>query len=74
MSQVRLAADAYLVCLHHALTTEKEEVMGLLVGEFSKVKCVCCLQMKFTNKKVLRVIIEKGVFDSNHVFHQGFTS
>ncbi|XP_050696092.1 lys-63-specific deubiquitinase BRCC36-like isoform X2 [Eriocheir sinensis] len=42
VSQVRLAADAYLVCLHHALTTEKEEVMGLLVGEFSKGKDVVC--------------------------------
>ena len=37
VSQVRLAADAYHVCLHHALTTEKEEVMGLLVGTFSEV-------------------------------------
>lgn len=37
VSSVRLAADAYLVCLHHALTTEKEEVMGLLVGQFSEV-------------------------------------
>lgn len=37
MSRVQLASDAYLVCLHHALTTEGEEVMGLLVGEFSKV-------------------------------------
>ena len=30
---VDLAADAYLTCLTHALTTEKEEVMGLLLGE-----------------------------------------
>lgn len=37
VSSVRLAADAYLVCLHHALTTEKEEVMGLLVGQYSEV-------------------------------------
>lgn len=32
---VELTADAYLVCLAHALTTEKEEVMGLLLGEVS---------------------------------------
>ena len=32
---VDLAADAYLTCLTHALTTEKEEVMGLLLGEVS---------------------------------------
>ncbi|KAK4322845.1 hypothetical protein Pmani_006429 [Petrolisthes manimaculis] len=36
VSQVRLAGDAYLVCVHHALTTEKEEVMGLLVGQFNE--------------------------------------
>lgn len=32
---MELTADAYLVCLAHALTTEKEEVMGLLLGEVS---------------------------------------
>ncbi|XP_047501152.1 lys-63-specific deubiquitinase BRCC36-like [Penaeus chinensis] len=42
VSSVRLAADAYLVCLHHALTTEKEEVMGLLVGQFSEGNEVTC--------------------------------
>lgn len=30
---VELSSDAYLVCLSHALSTEKEEVMGLLMGE-----------------------------------------
>jgi len=43
VSSVRIAADAYLVCLHHALTTEKEEVLGLLVGQYTEgtdgVKC-----------------------------------
>ena len=33
VSLVELEADAYLTCLTHALTTEKEEVMGLLLGE-----------------------------------------
>ena len=33
VSQVLLSADAYLVCLSHALSTEKEEIMGLLIGE-----------------------------------------
>ncbi|XP_064096832.1 lys-63-specific deubiquitinase BRCC36-like isoform X2 [Macrobrachium nipponense] len=42
VSSVKLAADAYLVCLHHALTTEKEEVMGLLVGQFSEGSDVTC--------------------------------
>ena len=30
---VKIEADAYMVCLTHALTTEREEVMGLLIGE-----------------------------------------
>ena len=38
VSVVELAADAYLTCLTHALTTEKEEVMGLLLGEVSSVQ------------------------------------
>ena len=36
VNSVELTADAYLVCLTHALSTEKEEVMGLLLGEVSK--------------------------------------
>ena len=31
--RVQLSADAYLVCLTHALSAEKEEVMGVLLGE-----------------------------------------
>ena len=31
--KVQLSADAYLVCLTHALSAEKEEVMGVLLGE-----------------------------------------
>ncbi|KAH8028263.1 hypothetical protein HPB51_014218 [Rhipicephalus microplus] len=33
--RVNLSADVYMVCLSHALSTEKEEVMGLLIGEVS---------------------------------------
>ncbi|KAK6194414.1 hypothetical protein SNE40_000051 [Patella caerulea] len=33
VSSVHLEADAYLVCITHALSTEREEVMGLLIGE-----------------------------------------
>ena len=32
---VYLASDVYLVCLTHALSTEKEEIMGLLIGDVS---------------------------------------
>ncbi|KAK9744223.1 JAB1/Mov34/MPN/PAD-1 ubiquitin protease [Popillia japonica] len=33
LNNVILSADVYAVCLQHALTTEKEEIMGLLIGE-----------------------------------------
>ncbi|KRT79452.1 hypothetical protein AMK59_8513, partial [Oryctes borbonicus] len=33
LNKVILSADVYAVCLQHALTTEKEEIMGLLIGE-----------------------------------------
>jgi BRCA1/BRCA2-containing complex subunit 3 len=32
---VHLSAEAYIVCLTHALSTEKEEIMGLLIGDIS---------------------------------------
>lgn len=37
---VHLESDAFLVCLNHALSTEKEEVMGLCIGEVSRSFCV----------------------------------
>jgi hypothetical protein len=30
---VFVSTEAFLVCMSHALTTEKEEVMGLLLGD-----------------------------------------
>jgi BRCA1/BRCA2-containing complex subunit 3 len=38
LSCVYLVADVYMVCLQHALSTEKEEVKGLLIGEVRIVK------------------------------------
>lgn len=35
MQAVHLESDAFLVCLNHALSTEKEEVMGLCIGELN---------------------------------------
>uniref|UniRef100_A0A2R8ZNU8 Lys-63-specific deubiquitinase n=1 Tax=Pan paniscus TaxID=9597 RepID=A0A2R8ZNU8_PANPA len=32
---VHLESDTFLVCLNHALSTEKEEVMGLWIGELN---------------------------------------
>ena len=31
--KVKIQADAFMVCLTHALSTDREEVMGLLIGE-----------------------------------------
>ncbi|CAB4009790.1 lys-63-specific deubiquitinase BRCC36-like [Paramuricea clavata] len=31
--KVKIQADAFMVCLAHALSTDREEVMGLLIGE-----------------------------------------
>lgn len=39
VTRVRLNSDVYLVCLSHALVTEEEEVMGLLIGEIDE-NCV----------------------------------
>ena len=35
--KVHLSADAYLACLTHVLSAEKEEVMGVLLGEVSNM-------------------------------------
>ncbi|XP_064615336.1 lys-63-specific deubiquitinase BRCC36-like [Liolophura sinensis] len=36
VEKVYLESDAYMVCLTHALSTEREEVMGLLIGEIDE--------------------------------------
>lgn len=43
VNSVELTADTYLVCLTHALSTEKEEVMGLLLGEMknNRIAHIC---------------------------------
>ena len=35
VNKVALTADAMMTCLVHALSTEREEIMGLLVGELT---------------------------------------
>lgn len=39
---VELCSDVYQVCLTHALSTEKEEVMGLLMGEVCYTWTLVC--------------------------------
>ena len=36
LKHVVISADAYMVCLTHALSTEKEEIMGLCIGEIDE--------------------------------------
>ena len=31
--EVKLANDVYRCCFHHALSSQAEEVMGILIGE-----------------------------------------
>uniref|UniRef100_A0AAY4BMU2 MPN domain-containing protein n=1 Tax=Denticeps clupeoides TaxID=299321 RepID=A0AAY4BMU2_9TELE len=40
VSAVHLESDAFLVCMNHALSTEKEEVMGLCIGEVNTSRIV----------------------------------
>lgn len=40
VSSVHLESDAFLVCMNHALSTEKEEVMGLCIGEVEESRLV----------------------------------
>ncbi|XP_006876903.1 PREDICTED: lys-63-specific deubiquitinase BRCC36 isoform X2 [Chrysochloris asiatica] len=55
---VHLESDAFFVCLNHALSTEKEEVMGLCIGELnddtrSDSKCACAgTEMRTVGEKV----------------------
>ncbi|XP_005091457.1 lys-63-specific deubiquitinase BRCC36 isoform X2 [Aplysia californica] len=37
---VNLESDVYLVCLTHALSTEREEIMGLLIGEVDEERAL----------------------------------
>ncbi|CAL1530581.1 unnamed protein product [Lymnaea stagnalis] len=38
LKSVSIESDVYLVCLTHALTTEREEIMGLLIGEVDEMR------------------------------------
>lgn len=42
LNKVLLSSDVALVCMQHALSTEKEEIMGLLIGEVSYVMIFEC--------------------------------
>jgi hypothetical protein len=39
LRKVHVQSDVYAVCTMHALTTEREEIMGLLLGDISVNTC-----------------------------------
>jgi len=53
LTLVELSSDAYLVCITHALTTEKEEVMGLLLGDIERNKSTGQNIAKITSVSIL---------------------
>ncbi|KAG5867766.1 hypothetical protein JTB14_012383 [Gonioctena quinquepunctata] len=61
LSRVILNADVYSICVQHALTTEKQEIMGLLVGEVDDEKCIshisACVILHRSDKQPDRVEI-----------------
>ncbi|XP_071450171.1 lys-63-specific deubiquitinase BRCC36-like [Hetaerina americana] len=57
---VCMSANVYVVCLQHALSTEKEEVMGLLIGEIdvdAKAKISAVVMLRRSDKSKDRVEI-----------------
>uniref|UniRef100_A0A8C0QXT8 Lys-63-specific deubiquitinase n=1 Tax=Canis lupus dingo TaxID=286419 RepID=A0A8C0QXT8_CANLU len=55
---VHLESDAFLVCLNHALSTEKEEVMGLCIGEVSRAPRESDSKFTYTGTEI-RTVAEK---------------
>ncbi|CAG9860829.1 unnamed protein product [Phyllotreta striolata] len=61
LKKVNLSADVYSVCIQHALTTEKQEIMGLLIGEVNEEERVsnisACVILHRSDKQPDRVEI-----------------
>ncbi|XP_064211341.1 lys-63-specific deubiquitinase BRCC36 [Tribolium castaneum] len=61
LKKVVLSSDVYTACFQHALTTEKEEVMGLLIGEVNEQSCIsyisACVILHRSDKQPDRVEI-----------------
>uniref|UniRef100_A0A8B9L5B6 BRCA1/BRCA2-containing complex subunit 3 n=1 Tax=Astyanax mexicanus TaxID=7994 RepID=A0A8B9L5B6_ASTMX len=68
VSAVHLESDAFLVCMNHALSTEKEEVMGLCIGEFP-ITSVVCLKAYYTISIFIDAITLPPQVDTNRIVH-----
>lgn len=57
LNKVLLSTDVTLACVQHALSTEKEEIMGLLIGEVS-----------FMHRQLRKLKNKKLIFSLNNRF------
>lgn len=61
LKKVVLSSDVYAICIQHALTTEKQEIMGLLIGEIDEEERVshitACMILHRSDKQPDRVEI-----------------
>ncbi|XP_028142546.1 lys-63-specific deubiquitinase BRCC36 [Diabrotica virgifera virgifera] len=61
LKRVNITADVYAICVQHALTTEKQEIMGLLIGEVNESERVsnisACVILHRSDKQPDRVEI-----------------
>lgn len=77
LRQVFLTGDVYAVCLQHALSTEKEEVMGLLIGDVDEEECIShissCLILRRSDKQADRVEISAEQLLSATAFAERLT-
>ncbi|CAG9766707.1 unnamed protein product [Ceutorhynchus assimilis] len=61
LKKVSLASDVHAICIQHALTTEKQEIMGLLIGDVDEVRSeahiTACMILHRSDKQPDRVEI-----------------
>lgn len=55
LTRVLLSSDVALVCVQHALSSEKEEIMGLLIGEVNEAETV----VSISSSMILRRLDKK---------------
>jgi len=54
INRIYVNSDVYMCCLSHAMSTDKEEVMGILIGQFQGNSCLveaCCPLLRLDKRK-----------------------
>ncbi|KAL4659677.1 lys-63-specific deubiquitinase BRCC36, partial [Arapaima gigas] len=71
VSAVHLESDAFLVCMNHALSTEKEEVMGLCIGEVSWLSRASLQTQSWPHSTFIHVVglVWTRQVDTNRIVH-----